>query len=259
MGNFFSSPPAQSPTEAQSDPQRKRIFYQPCSRTILAYKSQQKGFTLLEMAIVIAIVVLLSAIAYYSAQDSIARYRLMHVSRLLQADIQMLRALAINTSRQTRLKLVAADTAMDPEEPQVGEWLLQVGNRSERSNEWDTLPLNVGTEVNDDAGERSLSEGGSEESPWISLESWHPLVGPGLINADAIVFSPRGWLENPPGDFVNGYIPLVLVNKRAALNGTSEERVTLKVSRAGLARMELWSGPSQLPSNPVGTAEASTP
>ena len=227
------------------------------ARTFFACRSLRTGYTFPEIAIVLGILAILASIAVYSAQDSITEYRMMKSARLFQSDVQLLRSLAINTNRQTRLKLVAADVDMVPGDAQVGEWLLQVGNRSSRSNEWDTLPIDRDGSSSSDEGERSLSVGGNDEAPWISLAPWQTLVGPGLDNTDCIVFSPRGWLENPPGDFVNGYIDLTIVNKRAlALGGP--EKVLLRVSRGGLARMELGEH-SALPDNAVGAVEASAP
>lgn len=217
----------------------------------------RRGATLPELMMLIAIVAILASLGLYSARDSIAHYRMIRTARLLQTDIQLLRALAVNTNRQTRLKLVSADVALDPTEYQQGEWLLQLGNRPERSTEWDTLPVNKGTQVVDEEGERSLAVGGAQETPWISLAAWTPLTGPGLDCADAIVFSPRGWLDNPPLDFTNGYIELTVVNKRAMLSGGTE-RVSLKVTRGGLARMELGEK-NTLPNTLVGAPEASTP
>ncbi|MFZ5479166.1 MAG: GspH/FimT family protein [Myxococcota bacterium] len=184
-------------------------------------------------------------------QPQVDRFRMMKAARLLHSDLQHARALAITTNRETRVKLLAADAALDPADAQVGEWLLQVGNRDNGSNEWDTLPIDdPGGVPNDGEGERSLSVGGLNETPRTSLAPWPALAGSGAGNADAIVFSPRGWLQNPPTDFVAGYIALEVVAKR------SGERVTIRVSRGGLSRLE---SAAELPSNAVGTAAASTP
>jgi hypothetical protein len=173
---------------------------------------------------------------------------------LLQSDLQALRALAIATNRETRVVFTAADAALDPSDAQVGEWLLQAGDRSQGSGEWDTLPIDDGSDASE--GERSLSEGGNDEAPHISLAPWPALAGPGIGNADAIVFSPRGWVANPATDFADGYVALRIVNKAALLAGGTSEAV-IRLSRGGLARLEV-SERTALPSNSVGAGEATT-
>ena len=77
------------------------------------------------------------------------------------------------------------------------------------------------------------------------MAPWESLAGPGVNNADAIVFGPRGHVINPASDFGDdGTITLMLVNKRALLDGT-EDTVSLKVSRSGLVRMVSSIGPEQ--------------
>jgi prepilin-type N-terminal cleavage/methylation domain-containing protein len=219
--------------------------------TLLATK--RSGHSLLELLIAIAIVAIFASIGWTTIQPQVDRFRMMKAARLLHSDLQHLRALAITTNRETRLKLTGADADLDPADVQVGEWLLQVGNRDQGSTEWDTLPIDdPGGVANNGEGERSLSVGGLNETPRTSLAPWPALEGPGAGNADAVVFSPRGWLANPPTDFAGGYIALEIVAKR------SGERVSVRVSRGGLSRLE--SGDAfALPAGSVGTAEASTP
>lgn len=211
---------------------------------------------MVELAVVIAIIGVLAAIGMYSGRQQIAQYRLMSAARLLQSDIQGLRATAISTNRQTRLLLIEADAAMDPQEAQIGAWLLQVGDRSSGSTEWDTLPIDK--EVPDSSlGERSLNVDGLNERPGISLMPWPSLAGPGLGNTDAVVFSPRGFVDNPVSDFVGGYITLSLANKRFA-GGDEVSLVSIVISRGGLAHMETSAG-TALASGDVGSEGATTP
>jgi len=197
------------------------------------------GHTLAELALVVSLLAVLAMIGWSSARDQVAASRLMSAARLFQSDVQGLRALAVATNREARVVLTEADAALDPTEPQVGMWLLQVGDRSAGSTEWDTLPLDLDGVADGGQGERSLDVDGSEERPGISLAEWSPLRGPGLGNQDAIVFSPRGFVSNPVGDFVGGYISVELVNKRGsrASDGTFPH-VKLRISRGGLAHME---------------------
>lgn len=217
------------------------------------------GHTLVELAIAMAIIAILAAIGVSSLQAEIARYHLIQAARLLHTDLNLLKAEAIASNREMRLKFVAADEEMDPGAGQEGAWLLQAGNRSAGSTTWDTLPLDDGDDVTDAAGTHDLSEEGRQSTNHVSLAPWPALAGPppGGSNADAVVYSPRGFLVNPAADFTDGYLVFTLVNKYALARGI-DERVTVRVSRGGMARIE--AGPSStLPTNPVGTAEASTP
>lgn len=206
----------------------------------------------------LAVIAVLAAIGWYSGRDQIDRYRMMKAARTLHADLVSLRTLAVSTNREARILFVASDEALDPADVQSGEWLLQVGNRSSGSSEWDTLPIDLpGDPPDSSEGERSLAPGGSDELPGTSLAPWPTLVGPGSGNADAIVFSPRGWVANPPSDFADGYILLQIVNKRALWRGV-DERVDIRLARTGIAHLE--TGPATAwTENVVGAEEASTP
>ncbi|MDP2312518.1 MAG: type II secretion system protein [Pseudomonadota bacterium] len=218
--------------------------------------STRSGHTLVELAVAIAIVGILAGMGWTAIQPEVDRFRMLKAARLLHSDLQSLRALAISSNRETRIVFLVADDALDPDDVQVGEWLLQAGDRSTGSVEWDTLPIDEGAADNSQ-GERSLSDDGADEAPHISLARWPTLVGPGTDNADAIVFSPRGWVTNPATDFADGYVALRIVNKRALADGRTEE-ATLRLSRGGLARLELGDS-STLPTTTVGVAEATAP
>ena len=189
----------------------------------------------------------------------LGQFRLMSGARLFQSDAQSLRALAIATNREGRILLTEADADMNPEEAQIGMWLLQVGDKSSGSTEWDTLPIDLGSVAVSDQGERSLDEGGSEERYGISLAPWNAIAGPGIGNQDAIVFSPRGFISNPVGDFVDGYITVEIVNKRGdpAEDGTLPH-VSLRIARGGLAHMET-SDATALANGSVGAGGTTTP
>lgn len=198
----------------------------------------RRGSTLLEIAIALAVVALLASIGYASARGQISQFRLMQTARLLHSDLVHLRAVAIAANRQTRLVLVDADRELDPGAAQAGSWLCQLGDRSAGSTHWDTLPADEGGVVDDHAGTRSLAPDGPTETPGISLASWARLAGPGTTNPDSIVFTPRGWVENPAGDFPDGNFRLRLVNKRAmGADGVAQE-VLVRVTMGGLVRIE---------------------
>lgn len=214
------------------------------------------GHTLVEIAVALAIVAILAAIGIWSSRSELATFRLKRTARMFHADLQHLRAESIASSREMRLKFLAADADMDPAEDQVGAWLLQAGNRSSSSTVWDTLPIDEDGVPSDGSGQRDIGDGGNDEQPHVSLAPWPALRGPGAGNEDCLVFSPRGILANPPGDFVNGYVTVEFVNKDALADG-ADQRLRVRVSRSGYARIE--AGPSStLPDNPVGTGTSSS-
>lgn len=197
--------------------------------TFFAYR--RSGHTLLELAIALSVVAILVAIGWGLLQNRITTYRMFHVARMLNADLTTARALALDTNREVRIHLVEADAALDPDDAQHGAWDVQVGNRGSGSDQWDTLPVDEDGVVDVSQGERSLEPGGNDEARYISLAQW------GSLDDDAIVFTPRGWLGNRTGDFVDGEIVLEIVNKRALQEGR-DERVRLRVARSGFVRME---------------------
>lgn len=225
--------------------------------TILATRGRAAGSTLVELAIALTVIAVLAAIGFSSARGEISKFRLMQAARLLHSDARTLRSMAIATNRQTRLVLVQGDSDLDPGADQQGEWLCQVGNRSSASTEWDTLPLDKDGVHDDRQGTRSIAPDGDDEAPGISLAQWAALAGPGSGNTDAIVFSPRGWVDNPASDFADGYIVLELVNK-TVLDGGGEQRARVRLSRGGMIRLET-SENNTVASGAVGAAEASSP
>lgn len=218
---------------------------------------ERKAHTLVEVAVAVAIIVILAALGWGTMTRGRSRYNMMQAARLMQSDVSYLRAYAVATGKQTRLRLIAADTAMDPQEHQIGEWELQIGNRAAGSTQWDTLPEDRDATPDSSQGERSISVGGANETPWISLAEWPTVDGPGTGNENSIVFSPRGWVENPAGDFVDGYLRLEFVNK-LSLGEAEQEAVNVALSRGGLTRIESSSATS-LPSGAVGTATSTAP
>jgi type II secretory pathway pseudopilin PulG len=196
---------------------------------------------MLELAIVIAIVGILTAIGIGSVRNLLPRYRMIQVSKQLKNDLAGLRVLAIEQNREARLKLDVSDPSWtDASTPQAGRWQLQVGDRHLNSRTWDTLPIDSVDGVDRLTGEGTidLGEGGNRETADVSLVPWGAFKGPGVNNMNTIVFSPKGWVTNPAGDFsTTGYIELTLVNKAALIEGI-DDSVTLHISRAGMVRVE---------------------
>jgi prepilin-type N-terminal cleavage/methylation domain-containing protein len=221
---------------------------------------RKTGFTLIEVAIVIALFGVLAAIGWGSTRDQMPRYRLIRASKGLKGDLVNLKNLAVLTNRETRLVLVSSPGKCSEIAVYGGEWHLQAGDRSRGSSRWEFLPIDTEVEGEDEErgeGEVSLGEGGNRQQKDVCLESWGDIRGPGSGNADAIVFSPRGWLRNPASDFnSSGYMEVTLTNQAAADKGV-EDKVKILVSRAGMVKMHSTLGHEMI-DNPVGLGGSST-
>ncbi len=200
----------------------------------------RRALTLLELLLVLGILATLAAIGWGTLRAHVPRYRLVEAGTLLAESVQALRMAAITSDRETRLVLAEPDP--DPGDPAAfgGHWWMQAGNRPAGSTAWEYLPIDADDGADDDRGEGTvdLGRGGNHRMPGVGLARWDPLEGPGTGNAEAIVFTPRGWVGNPPGDFdAQGYISLRLVNKRALASGL-DDAVYVRVARSGYVRME---------------------
>ncbi len=199
------------------------------------------GFTLIEVTIALAILVVIALIGWSSFQDSLPRYHMISTAKRLRGDLMNVRNLAIQTGHEARLRLtsVPAVCASD-REIWGGSWELALGDRSARSQSWDVLPVDAaddGTDDNQSEGLVDIGRDGNAQARWVCLDDWGTIQGPATDNADAIVFSPRGWVLNPGGDFgSSGYMEITLVNQIAGRDGVTDE-VTLHVSRAGMVRL----------------------
>jgi len=211
--------------------------------------------------VVIVLVGVIVAIGYGSVRDLLPRYRMIRISKQLRNDVLALRVTAIEQNREARIKLVESDASWeDPASAQAGSWLLQLGDRALNSRSWDTLPLDAAEDGSDDAtseGTIDIGRDGNREAKGVSLAPWDGLTGPGANNTDAIVFSPKGWVTNPAGDFgSDGYIQLKLVNKIALIDGV-DDSVTLRIARSGMVRMVSSLG-KEFEADGAGTDAAST-
>lgn len=197
--------------------------------------------TLTEVAVVIAVLLVMAAIGWSSMRGQLPRFRAVQASKQLKADLIDLRELAVRSNRETRMRLVESGGDCMDGSDWGGAWELQIGNASRGSTRWDTLPEDALEDGSDDEtglGTISLSEGGNRETSDACLAEWGAIRGPGDgENQDAIVFSPRGWVRNPASDFgSSGYIMLQLVNTEAARQGNADV-LSVLVSRAGMVRL----------------------
>jgi len=203
------------------------------------------GFSLLELVVVLAIVLIAALIGAGSIQPYLPRFRMVSVAKRMQADLRMLQTLAMQTGRQTRMRLVAPGSGdCNDYDAWGGGWIKEVGDRSVGSTEWDVLPADAladGTDDDQSTGIYDFSDEGSHAARGVCLNAWDTIDGPGVDNADALVFSPRGNLANPVTDFPDGTIRLTLSNQAAARQGVTDQ-VHVLVSAAGWTGLESTQG-----------------
>jgi len=227
--------------------------------TNMRARTSRAGFTLIEMAIVIALISVLAAIGWGSTRDQMPRYRLIRASKGLKSDLVTLKNLAVLTNRETRLVLVSSPGECDAVDAYGGSWWLQAGDRSRNSANWEFLPIDTevaGEDEQQGEGRVDIGDGGNQEQRDVCLEDWGSLRGPGSGNPDSVVFSPRGWLRNPTADFnADGYVEITLTSQAAGRRGV-EDKVSVLVSRSGMVRMYSTLG-HDLIDNPVGIGGSS--
>lgn len=219
----------------------------------------RRGVTLIEMALVVALISVLVAVGWGSLRSELPRFQMIRAAKMLQADLRELQSTAVATNRETRLVLTGSPGTCDDIDSWGGSWSLQIGNRNRGSDAWEYLPPDAQEDGSDDDASRGtvdLGPGGAEQRRFVCLEQWNRLTGPGDGNSDAVVFSPRGWVSNPGGDFgTRGYIELTIINLAAA-EGVDDE-VEVLVARSGHTSLQTSHG-TQAPAHSVGTSSSST-
>ena len=148
---------------------------------------RRSGFTLIEVAIVVALIGVLAAIGYGSTRDQMPRYRLIRAAKGLKSDLVNLKNLAVLTNRETRMLMISSPGDCGDIEAYGGEWHLQAGDRSRSSSRWEFLPIDTEVEGEDEEqgeGRVSLNKGGNQQQRDVCLEPWGGFSGPGSGNAD---------------------------------------------------------------------------
>ena len=210
---------------------------------------KRRAFTMLELVVVLGIMAVIVGLGIGLTRDQVPRFRSVQVAKDLRQDMMSLRTTAIERGVETRLVLEAGDSSVkDPGSPNAGSWRLQVGNAAMASTTWSDLNESGRASV-------SIEKGANHYAKGVSLQDWGELSGPWFGNESSIVFSPRGWVENPDEDFgTDGYITLSVVNKAAWKDGV-DDHIDLKVARSG--NVTMVSSLSSRDAGTVGTASAS--
>ena len=223
-------------------------------------KMYRQGFTMIEVLMVASMFVVLATIGFGSTRSQMPRYRLIQASKGLKGDLMTLRNLAVETGRETRLVLTDAPADCGDPDQYGGVWRMEIGDASRRASWWEQLPPDAyddGTDDDISAGEVNIGDGGNRKARDVCLMEWSPIRGPATGNTNAIVFSPRGWLSNPPEDFDGtGHLVVQLANQAAARQGV-EDKVRVMVTRSGMVRLHSTLG-EEMSDTPVSTEASST-
>jgi len=181
------------------------------------------GFTLLELAITIAIICILAVIAVPNILSFVGRYRLNKASHTLSQQILLCRTMAISSNRECAVEFLERDENGNDENwrANTGRYRFLRGNRPRFSTEWEPFMLG-GSDQN---GVIDLAEGPGDVVG-VSLESWSVLRGPAQTQLpDALVFGAHGYATNDPVDFGDSFVRVVLRNQ--ASSNEVDRRVVL--------------------------------
>lgn len=201
------------------------------------------GFTILELVVVVAIVMILTAIGIVQSQDMVPRFRTRRAAVTFSSLVNQCRALAIQTNRECAIWLLDYDSALDDLSSNAGAYWVGIGNRSAGSTTWDYLPPDSLADSSDDDVSQGLVDIGDDTNQYyarhVGMATWGAgLSGPGTGNTDRIVIDPTGFVINPVTDFDStGHIVLSFVNKVARKEGRVEDYY-VRVSRSGMTRVD---------------------
>lgn len=233
----------------------------PWFRTQKPCVRRRRGFTLVEVMVAVGILSVLVGIGWGTMQEHLPRFRLVRIAKKFRSELISMRQIAVQTNRETKFALLShsggdcSDTTM-----WGGAWEMSVGNQIMGSTTWDLLPedsMQDGTDDDRSEARVSFFDGGNESGTDVCFRDWGNLTGPTWgRNQDSIVFSPRGWLRNPPVDFNrNGYMEFHFVNQDAHRQGVFDV-VKVQISRAGMIRLLRVPQPHNL--NQIGTSVTSS-
>ncbi len=211
--------------------------------------------TLIEISIVVAISGILAAIGGSMMTKLIPGWRTRRAAKEFASLVSQCRNLAVAQDLECRVRLDTYDTDLT-DAVGAGKYFVELGNLSTNSTSWDILPFEdpgTGSDERQGEGTVDIGVGGEDMLGGVSIDNWGSITG---INGNDIVFSPRGFLRNPAGDFADsGYLSVTFVNGRARAEGAVDDW-KVRISRGGLVRIE----PSRNagPATTAGTASASS-
>ena len=154
-----------------------------------------RGYTLVEIAIIISILGVVASIAWGGMIEHFPRYRLVQASKMLKSHMMKLRKMAVQTNRETRIFFPDGGSNCSDNTTWGTRWVLAVGNKAVGSTSWDILPEDASTDgVDDDQGFGLINTGidGNEKTVHICLNDFGVMDGPsynGAVNKNSIVLA----------------------------------------------------------------------
>ncbi|MEC7984129.1 MAG: GspH/FimT family pseudopilin [Myxococcota bacterium] len=222
----------------------------------------RRGYTLVEIVVVVAVLGILASISWFSMGQHFPRFYTVQAAKMLKSDLMLLRKMAVQNNRETRLRFISNGGDCSDTTQGGGSWELSIGDKSIGSQNWDLLPEDSfmdNVDDDDSLGLQEINKNNNTSARYVCLRDWGTLKGPSfnnINNKNSIVFSPRGWVRNPSSDFSNnGFIEVDFVNQEAARSGNVDQ-LTVQLSSAGMVRV--YSYETNYNQNSVGTSTSSS-
>ena len=195
---------------------------------------QQRGFSLVELMIVVAIFSILAMIGFGMTRDTLPRYRASSSADQFAANVATCRMVAIRSGYECRILMSDYDDKpANLTSGNAGIYYIQIGNKSLQSDDFETLP----TSLMEVQGTYNIGEGSTHYKRNVSILDWGTLSGTTGSGGDSIVFSPRGFVANPASDFDDGYITIQFVNK-VSYNKGIDDIYKVQIARSGMTRIK---------------------
>jgi len=192
------------------------------------------GFTLIELVLVVAIFLVVTLLGFGMTRDTMPRYRARKGAIQFAGHLSLCRMIAIETNKECRILMSDFDASpASLSAGNEGKYYIQIGNKDLNSDEFSTLP----TDNINEHGTWDIATGSENFLRRVSILEWDTISGPTEAGSNSIVFSPRGFLTNPAGDFSGGYITISFVNKIAYSKGVSDI-FNVQIARTGMTRVE---------------------